>query len=138
MSFSETANQGERLQQRLGQAWQLLEKSPVQAGNMAREVEHLARTLGNNRAWADGLFIWSVSSLCAADAPEAITLASRALAVYRFLGHTQGQWSCLTLIALAWNYLGDTAQAAESQRQADFTLGNTTFQQKTDWLKWFK
>lgn len=138
MSYGEIANHSERLHQRLGQAWQLLEKNPHQAGQAAREVEHLARTVGDNRAWADGLFIWAVGSLYAADTSEAITLASRALAVYRFLGHPQGQWSCLSLIATAWRYLGDGKQAQESHRQATFVLENASFEQRAIWLKWFK
>ena len=137
LSYTEVANTSERLQSRLKQAKHLLEHNPIQAAGSAREVEHLARTLGNNEAWADGLFIWSVSSLASADASEAITLASRALAVYRFLGHTQGQWSCLTLISLAWNYLGDSDQSRESQRQADFVANHSSYTKSATWIRWF-
>lgn len=75
----------ENLQQLLREASHKLEQ-PQESSAPARRTEHLARCTGENRAWAQSLFVWGVASLCDGETHEAIGLLSRALAVYRFLG----------------------------------------------------
>ncbi|MCS7067054.1 MAG: hypothetical protein N2Z75_02505 [Meiothermus sp.] len=127
----------ENLHQLLKDAWIKLEQQPLEAAVLARRVEHLARRYGNNRAWAQSLFIWGVGSLYGGDAQEAIGLLSRALAVYRFLDDEQGQWSCLKAIALAWSSLGDAAQALETHCHANAFKRRAEFAAKAGWLRWF-
>ncbi len=127
----------ENLQQLLTEAWVKLEQQPLEAAVLARRAEHLARRYGNNRAWAQSLFIWGVSSLYEGDSHAAIGLLSRALAVYRFLDDEQGQWSCLKAIALAWGSLGDAVQALETHSQANAFKRQTEFSSKARWLRWF-
>ncbi|RIH78750.1 hypothetical protein [Meiothermus hypogaeus] len=127
----------ENLQQLLAVAWFKLEQQPLEAAVLARRAEHLARRSGNNRAWAQSLFIWGVCSLYGGDNHEAIVLLSRALAVYRFLDDEQGQWSCLKAIALAWGYLGDAVQALETHSQANTFKRQAEFAGKARWLRWF-
>ncbi len=127
----------ENLQSLLREAWIKLEQQPLEAALPARRLEHLARRSGDNRVWAQSLFIWGVSSLYAGDAHESIALFSRALAVYRFLGDEQGQWSCLKAIALAWGNSGDAAQALETHSHANAFLRQAEFSAKARWLHWF-
>ncbi|MCX7784311.1 MAG: hypothetical protein N2318_11800 [Meiothermus sp.] len=127
----------ENLQQLLRDAWIKLEQQPFEAAALARRAEHLARRTGNNRAWAQSLFIWGVSSLYGGDSHEAIGLLSRALAVYRFLDDEQGQWSCLKAIALAWGYLGDAVQALETHSYTNAFKRQAEFAAKARWLRWF-
>ncbi len=127
----------ESLQQLLRDAWTMLELQPLEAAVPARRAEHLARRKGDNRAWAQSLFIWGVSSLYAGDTHEAIGLFSRALAVYRFLDDEQGQWSCLKAIALAWGYTGDAAQALETHSHANAFKRHAEFAARARWLHWF-
>ncbi len=128
----------ENLQRLLKAAWVNLELQPLEAAAMARRAEHLARRSGDNRAWAQSLFIWGVSSLVGGDGHDAIALLSRSLAVYRFLGDEQGQWSCLKAIALAWGHLGDTAQALETHSQANAFKGQAEFLREARWLRCFE
>lgn len=121
----------------LKDAWVNLEQQPLEAAALARRAEHLARRHGDNRAWAQSLFIWGVSSLYGGDGHEAIALLSRALAVYRFLNDEQGQWSCLKAIALAWGYLGDAAQALETHSHANAFKRQAEYANKARWLHWF-
>ncbi len=128
----------ESLRQLLREACIKLELQPLEAALPARRAEHLARREGDNRAWAQSLFIWGVSSLYAGDAHEAIGLCSRALAVYRFLDDEQGQWSCLKAIALAWSYAGDAAQALETHSLANAFEREAEFAARARWLHWFE
>jgi tetratricopeptide (TPR) repeat protein len=121
----------------LREAWFQLEQQPLEAAVLARQAEHLARRSGDNRAWAQSFFIWGVSSLYGGDNHEAISLLSRALAVYRFLGDEQGQWSCLKAIALAWGYLGDANQALETHAHANAFKRQAEFARTARWLHWF-
>jgi len=127
----------ENPQQLLKDAWIKLEQEPLQAAGLACRAEHLARCRGDNRAWAESLFIWGLSILHDGNAHEALALFSRALAVYRFLDDEQGQWSCLKAIALAWGYTGDAAQAHKTHVQANAFQRNTEFTARAHWLRWF-
>ncbi|WP_027881838.1 hypothetical protein [Meiothermus rufus] len=109
----------ENLEQLLAEAESKLAQAPAQAAEPARRAEHLARRKGNNRAWAQSLFIWGVSQLYSGSIHEALGLFSRALAVYRFLGDEEGQWASLKAIGLAWGYLGDPTQAHDCHAQAN-------------------
>jgi tetratricopeptide (TPR) repeat protein len=131
------ATKPENLQQLLQDAWARLETQPQEALVPARRAECLARRVGDNRAWAHSLFIWGVTSLYSGNTHEAIALFSRALAVYRFLGDEQGQWSCLKAIALCWGFTGDAAQAQETHSQADAFLRQAEYASQARWLDWF-
>jgi len=126
-----------RLESLLAQAWQALNQSPESSSGLAREAEHLARRLGDNHNWAHSLLIWGASALYAGQAQEAITLLSRALAVYRFTGDEQGQWSCLMAIARAWTHLGEVEQAHETQAVAHGFPQHEDFSAQAAWLRWF-
>ncbi len=127
----------ENLEQLLAEAESQLAQAPAQAAEPARRAEHLARRKGDNRAWAQSLFIWGVSSLHSGSAHEALELFSRALAVYRFLGDEQGQWASLKAIGLAWGHLGDTAQARDCLAQASAFPRQAEFTARATWLRWF-
>lgn len=127
-----------RLEALLARAWQTLSRDPEGASGPAHEAEHLARRLGDNRSWAQSLLIWGISVLYAGQAREAITLLSRALAVYRFTGDEEGQWGCLVAIAKAWHYLGDPEQASETQAVADRFTHRERFEAGAAWLSWFR
>ncbi len=127
-----------RLESLLSQAWQTLGHDPNAAGIPARQAEHLARQSGDNHAWAQSLFIWGVSVLYEGGGHEAITLLCRALAVYRFVGDEEGQWSCLSAIAKAWHYLGDAEEAVSSQAAANAFTHHELFETAATWLDWFR
>ncbi|RDI95075.1 tetratricopeptide repeat protein [Meiothermus sp. QL-1] len=98
----------------------------------------MARRMGDNRAWAESLFIWGVVSLYRGEPTEAIPLLSRALAVYRFLEDEGGQWACLRAIALAWERAGDRAQALETLNQAQSLPHQARLTAQARWLRWFE
>lgn len=127
----------ENLQRLLREAWHKLEQQPLESSAPAQRAEHLARCTGENRAWAQSLFVWGVASLYEGGTHEAITLLSRALAVYRFLGDEEGQWSCLKAIALAWSHAGDTTQALETHAAANSFKRQAEFSARANWLRWF-
>lgn len=127
----------DNLQRLLREAWDKLERQPRESAAPARRAEHLARCSGENRAWAQSLFVWGVASLYEGDSQEAIVLLSRALAVFRFLNDEQGQWSCLKAIALAWGYAGDAVQALETHSIANTFNRQAEFASKAGWLRWF-
>ena len=127
----------ENLQQLLREAWHKLEQQPQESSAPARRAEHLARCTGENRAWAQSLFVWGVASLYDGETHEAIGLLSRALAVYRFLDDEEGQWSCLKAIALAWSQAGDAVQALETHSLANSFKRQALFLQRAHWLRWF-
>lgn len=127
----------ENLQRLLREAWHKLEQQPLESSALAQRAEHLARCTGENRAWAQSLFVWGVASLYEGETHQAITLLSRALAVYRFLGDEEGQWSCLKAIGLAWGYAGDTVQAFETHAVADRFKRRAEFLARATWLRWF-
>lgn len=127
----------ENLQRLLREAWQKLALQPPESRAPARRAEHLARCTGENRAWAQSLFVWGVASLYERETYEAITLLSRALAVYRFLGEEEGQWSCLKAIALAWSHAGDAVQALETHAAANSFKRQAEFSARANWLRWF-
>ncbi|MER3554196.1 MAG: hypothetical protein C4331_07570 [Meiothermus sp.] len=135
-SSSETLKS--RLEASLSQAWQTLGRDPEAAAAPARESEHLARQMGNNHGWAQSLFIWGVSALYAGQAHDAITLLGRALAVYRFVGDEEGQWNCLSAIAKAWHYMGDTEEALATQAAAASLPHHELFATGATWLEWFR
>lgn len=128
----------ERLQHLLSRAWQLLECSPLEASAPAREAELLARRIGDNRSWAHSHLIWGVSSLYGADAHEALTLFSRALAGYRFLGDEQGQWWCMKAMTYAWRFLGDGVQSREIETLIQQFADWPTYAASAAWLRWFE
>jgi len=130
-------NMRENLRKLLHEAWTKLEEQPLESTVPARRAEHLARSMGENRGWAQSLFIWGVARLHAGEAQEAILLLSRALAVYRYLSDDEGQWSCLKAIALAWDHAGDAAQAQKTHSAANSFRRQADYSSRARWLRWF-
>lgn len=128
----------ERLERLLAQGWQALDQNPLQAAPMAREAEHIARVISDNKAWAQSLLIWGIASLYEGRPEDAITVLAQSLATYRFLGDQEGQWYCLSAIARAWHYLGDSVQAAETRALAAGFAHKEVFEHSASWLRWFK
>lgn len=128
----------ERLELLLARGWEALDQNPLSAALPAREAEHLARTIGDNYAWAQSLLILGAASLYEGQPADAITVLTQSLATYRFLGHKEGQWYCLSAIAKAWHYLGDTDQASETQALATGFAQREGFERTASWLRWFE